>query len=511
MNPPKLERNYLPGYRGVIGLGALTAAAVAIHGYHVGVEDQTIYLPAILRHLHPSLFPHDAILFESQARNSIIEDVVAALVRGAHLSLDWSLLILHLLSIFLLLLGAWRVARRCFSSGSAIWGGLSLLTALLLIPIAGTSQYIVDQYMHPRALATALILLPLADFLPDKNSNRRIPTYLFAGLCFVLAFLLHLQMAVFGLGLLIFLCIPWEKWVRVLEPATLALIPFPFLRQFFEAGSPAWLEAARLHRQHYLLRWEWYEWLGIVAPIFIFWWWARIAEAKGKDILTWLCRRLALYAALVLVIGSLLIIPPAFERLTPFQPMRMFTFVYVYMLLLGGGLLGEFFLKKVAWRWIVVLLPLATGMYFAERALFPASLHLELPGRTPVNDWVQAFQWVRNNTPNDAYFVLNPFYVRDAGEDVHGFRAWAWRSCLADWGKDGGVACLVPDVAPRWQKEVHARDNWDRFKSSDFIRLKRDFGVGWAVIEKDGAPGKALPDALDCPYQNASLYVCKIR
>lgn len=511
MNPPKPERNYLPGYREVIGLGALTAAAVAIHGYHVGVEDQTIYLPAILRHLHPALFPHDSILFESQARNSIIDEAVAALVRGAHLPLDWSLFILHFISIFLVLLGGWRVARRCFATDSGVWGGLSLLTALMLIPIAGTSQYIVDQYMHPRALATALILLPLADFLPAGKGKRRPSPYWFTGLCFVLAFLFQLQMAVFGLGLLIFLWIPWENWVRILEPVVLGLIPFPFFHQFFESTSPAWLEAARLHRQHYLLRWEWYEWLGIIAPVFILWWWARIAEAKGTSILAWLCRRLALYSALVLVIGSILVIPPAFERLTPFQPMRMFTFVYLYMLLLGGGLLGEFFLKKHAWRWIVVLLPLAAGMYLAERALFPASPHLELPGRTPVNDWVEAFLWVRDNTPNDAYFVLNPFYVRDAGEDAHGFRAWAWRSCLADWGKDGGVACLIPDVAPRWQREVHARDNWDRFDSNDFIRLKRDFGVGWAVIEKDEPLGKSVPNILDCPYQNRSLYVCRIK
>ncbi len=515
MNPPKLERNCLPGYRGLIGLGALTAATVAIHGYHVGVEDQAIYLPGILRTLNPLLFPHDAVLFETQTKHTVITQTVAAFTRFTHLPIEWGLLFFHLFSIFLLLLAMWRLAQRCFARTDAVWAGLAMLTALMLIPIAGTAQYIVDQYMHPRALATALILLPVADFLPGQDQHRRRGLlYAFTAICFALAFVLQMQMAVFGLGLLVFLALPWERWISAMRPAAFLLIPLPtFIRQFFEPGSPAWLEAARTRSQHYLLRWEWYEWLGIIAPMFLFWWWARVAEKHGETVLGWFCRRLALYGTLVLVLGSVLIIPPAFERLTPFQPMRMFTFIYIYMLLIGGGLLGEFFLRKTVWRWLIVFLPMATGMYCAERALFPASPHVEWPGQTPRNDWVQAFLWIRTNTPIDAYFTLNPHYFADRGEDTRGFRAWAWRSRMADWEKDGAVASLVPDLAPRWQKEVHARDNWARFTGSDFSRLKQDFGVNWAIVEKPPAGGKSAspPEILNCPYQNDSLFVCRIR
>ena len=497
----------------MIGLGALTGATVAIHGYHVGVEDQAIYLAGILHHLNPALFPHDAILFEAQTRHTRIDELVASLIRFSHLSMDWSLLALHLVTIFLLLLGAWRVAKLCFSNTYAVWAGLGMLTGLFLIPIAGTSQYILDQYLHPRAMSTALILLPVADFLPGQSRKRGWTTYLLVAVCFTLAFLLQLQMAVFGLGLIVFLAIPWERWIPAMGILMFGLFPGVSLGQFFQPGSPAWEEAARIHRQHYLLRWEWYEWLGIIAPMFLFWWWGRVAEKKGKSTLGWFCRRLALYGTLVLVLGSALVIPPAMERLTVFQPMRMFTFVYAYMLLIGGGLLGEFFLRRVVWRWLVVFAAIAIGMYLGERALFPASPHIEWPAHEPQNDWVKAFVWIRDNTPNDAYFVLNPHYIRDQGDDARGFRAWARRSRMADWEKDGGVACLVPSVASRWQKEVHARDNWDRFVSSDFARLKGEFGVDWAVWEKPsigGRPGPP-PEILDCPYQNPSLYVCRIR
>ena len=513
MNPPKIERNCLPGYRGFLGLAALTVAVIAINGYHLGVEDQAIYLPAILRRLHPTLFPHDAILFESQTSHTLITSVIAGTVRVTHLSVEWSILVFHLLAIFLLLLGAWRVARRCFNLDNSVWAGLRFLSGLILIPIAGTSQYIVDQYMHPRALSTALILLPVADFLPSETHRRRWGVYLFAAVCFALAFVLQLQMAVFGLGLLVFLAIPWERWLHALEPCCAALVPLSLVRQFFEPGSPAWQEAARTRSQHYLLRWEWYEWLGIVAPMFLLWWFARLGEKHGERTLSWFCRRLALYGTLVLIIGSALVIPPAFERLTPFQPMRMFTFIYLYMLLIGGGLLGEFVLRRVVWRWLLLFVPIVAGMYLGDRALFPNDPHVEWPGRPGQNNWVQAFLWIRENTPTNAYFTLNPHYFRDVGEDARGFRGWAERSQMSDWEKDGGVACLVPDVAPRWQREVHARDGWDHFGSVDFARLKQDFGVDWAIVEKNLPDGNArqVPGILDCPYQNPSLYVCRIR
>src|SRR4051794_13375750 len=103
----------LPGDPGLAGLLGLTAATVAIHGYHLGIEDQAISLPAILRHLNRALFPHDAILFEAQTKPTLIDEIVAGVVRATHLPLDWALLLFHLLAIFLLLLGAWRVAQKC--------------------------------------------------------------------------------------------------------------------------------------------------------------------------------------------------------------------------------------------------------------------------------------------------------------------------------------------------------------------------------------------------------------
>ena len=120
-------------------------------------------------------------------------------------------------------------------------------------------------------------------------------------------------------------------------------------------------------------------------------------------------------------------------------------------------------------------------------------------------DWVEAFNWVKANTPVDAYFVLDPHYMSCEGEDYHGFRGLAERGQMADWDKDPGVALLFPELAVRWSHEVHALDNWDHFTAEDFYRLREQFGVGWTVLAKPTA------GISDCPYRNRSVMVCRIR
>ena len=135
---------------------------------------------------------------------------------------------------------------------------------------------------------------------------------------------------------------------------------------------------------------------------------------------------------------------------------------------------------------------------------FAASPHLELPGRQSANSWLQAFAWIRANTPEDAYFALDPYYLSAPGEDYHGFRALAERSQLADPLKDGAVATQVPALAPEWQRQVAALRNWPSFQSADFERLRGQFGVTWVLASDPPPPG------LDCRWHNGVLSVCRL-
>jgi hypothetical protein len=174
---------------------------------------------------------------------------------------------------------------------------------------------------------------------------------------------------------------------------------------------------------------------------------------------------------------------------------------YLLFFLLAGGLIGEFLLRDHAWRWVMLFIPLFAGMFYTQRQLFPSSSHIEIGcGK---NDWCQAFDWVRENTPQDAYFALNPRYVNIPGEDHHGFRSWAERSMLEEESQDAGAATVFPGLLDRWYEQSRALDGWQQFELPQFISLRDRFGVHWALLERDVS-------GLSCPYRNRSVRVCRI-
>ena len=487
------------------GLLFLTAAAVLIHGYHFGVEDQTIYLPAIKKILDPSLYPRDAEFFLAQTKPTVFPQIVAATVRISHSSIENAVLGWQVFSILLILAASRRWSRKLFAAPAAQCAAVAMVVAVLTLPVSGTALYLVDPYLHLRAPAMALLLFMLADVMERKLWR--------ALLLAAMAATIHIQMTFYALLLAVFLLLPerWLGWLggtkerenRLARTTALAALP---LQSLFEPGTPAWQEAARTRWQHYLLRWPWYAWIGIFAPLILLFWFGRIGLRHGRQTIADLCRRLVGFGIFVFVISAVMTIPPRLERLTPYQPMRGFHLIYFFLVLLAGGWLGEFLLQSKVWRWLLLFLPLSFTMFYVQRQIFPASPHIEWPGAAPRNPWLEAFAWVRQNTPRDAYFALDPYYAARPGEDVHGFRAFAERSMMADYVKDSAVSLLFPSVAGRWQREVHARDGWQKFSPADFERLDRDFGVDWVVVEQSHPSSHALA----CPYQNELLRVCRI-
>jgi hypothetical protein len=197
-------------------------------------------------------------------------------------------------------------------------------------------------------------------------------------------------------------------------------------------------------------------------------------------------------------------IPARFEALTRLQPMRCLALCYMVMIVASGGLLGRYVLRRQAWRWLVLFLPLSCGMYFAQREVFPASQHIEWPWSQPRNQWAQAFEWIRGNTSVDALFALDPDHMEIPGEDENGFRARAERSMLADFVKDKGAASMFPPLSVQWAEQVADEKNWKQFGAADFERLRQKYGVSWVVVQQPG------PAGMECPYENATVRVCRL-
>jgi hypothetical protein len=478
-------------FRDIGFLVGLTFAAVIVHGYHPNAEDAAIYLPGVEKQLWPELFPFNQQFFAAHARFTIFPQLIAWSVKVTHLSLYQGLFLWHLLSIFLLLWACFRLAGLCTQSVPGRWAAVSLLAALLTLPVAGTALYIMDQYVNPRNLCAFAAVLAVVMLVEGR--------YLLASLCLILGGAIHPFMSFFAFAFCV-LYIFMEQSAGWRTTAA-SVIPLGFL---YPTPTPAYHQVALTHPYHYLVHWQWYEVLGAVGPLCIFWIVARFAVRQRREKLQRISQAAMLLGACSLVVALILAIPSRFEVLARIQPLRSFYLLYVLLLVFLGTLLGEYVLKARVGRWILAFLPICTGMFAAQRSLFPESAHIELPGVQSRNPWVQAFEWSRYNTPLDARFALDPDHMRITGEDSNGFRAISQRSMLADAVKDSGAVSMFPPLAEEWLRQVDAQKHWKDFQVEDFERLQAEYGIDWVVLQQ---PMRAT---LGCPYQNQEVAVCRL-
>lgn len=466
-------------------------------GYHPGIEDDGVYLAAVKADVRPTLYPHDSDFFRLQLQATEFDRWMADFVDKTGISVSRAETLWQFLSLFSILWACYAIAKQIFPETRAQWAGVAMVSAMFTLPVAGTALYLFDQHLHPRTIATALILIAITRILANKHWQA-VP-FLF------LALLMHPIMAALGISFCCILALTVAEcafaWLRPWRSSMAAAVPLGWI---FEPPSPTWREALQTRTYYFLGKWAWYEWLGALTPLVLFWLLHRFAKKSGRALLSRVSLGIAIYGVFQLGVALVMLTPPALVRLTPLQPMRFLHLIYLFMALFGGCLIGQYLLKSSAWRWALFLLTIYTGMYIPQRLLYPNSLHLEIPGRSTGNEWLQAFAWIRQNTPVDAYFALNPDYMEMPGEDYHGFRALAERSQLADEVKDSAVVTQVPELGPRWHRETHAEDGWEHFGLNDFRRLNQEFGVDWVLVTKKQA------EQLSCPWHGQELAVCHV-
>ncbi|HEY6765519.1 MAG TPA: hypothetical protein VI386_12160 [Candidatus Sulfotelmatobacter sp.] len=473
----------------------LTAAALLVHGYHPYAEDAEIYLPGIERILNPALFPTGREFFASHASLTFFPNVIAFSLRAFHLPMEAGIFLWHMLSIFLLLLACWKLSGVLFADVRARWAGVGLVAALFTIPVAGTALYIMDQYLNPRNLAVFCAVFAVAGCLEKK--------YVRAVVWLGLSGSVHPLMTGFAGS---FCALLWmTDRIRGEKPGVVKLFfVLPFGISLLPPTSAAYHVAALQHDFHYIGVWHWYEWLGVSGPMALRWWFYRVGVRQRREGLSRLCGGLLFYGLIFFVAAMVIdLLPARFESLTRFQLLRSFHLIYIVLFLVMGGFAGEYVLKKSAWRWMVLFIPLGAGMFAAQRELFPASAHVEWPGIAPRNPWAQTFVWVREHTPVEAVFALDPRFMQVAGEDAIGFRCLAQRSRMADDTKDSGAVSMFPPLAEDWWDQVQAQTPWESLQLAAFERLKARYGVGWIVVRRSVA-------GVECVYENQGLRVCRV-
>jgi hypothetical protein len=488
----------------LVVLFLLSLLPIAVQGYHFGVDDAAIYLPAVERFAKPGLFPYGADFFLSHSRVSFFSNIVGALVRWLHVPLSWAVLSFHILGIYLLLLAGYWLASLCFTRARAQWAAILTLASVLTVPVAGSALPIMDPYLTARSLSTPLTLFALAAVLASRPYA--------AAVFLAVTALLHPQMAAYGVALAVLFSVlrPLPRRVPAEEALASSLGSFGLFQRLpdgfhFGPAQEPYRQTLYSRTFFFAWTWTWFEWAGVVLPLVILFLIARIRFSAVTPAAVRLCRALLALGLISTAAFLLFSSSPYFDEFVRLQPMRSLQIIYIVMFLLLGGLIGEYLLREKVWRWLLLFVPISIGMYCVDRSVYPASPHLELPGRPVPNPWLQAFQWVRDNTPQDAVFALPPRYLLMPGEDLHGFRAIAQRSMLADQVKDSGVASVFPQMAPEWEREQQLTQGWEHYTAPDFLALTTRSPVSWVVVQPRQASG------LDCPFHNTAVSVCRLK
>lgn len=525
--------------RGDLGFGlglvsGLTLFAVAIHGYHPYAEDGGLYLAGVKRLLDPALYPYGTDFVLEPMRHSLFAPVVAAIARLSHAGLPVVLLALHLATVWATLFAGWLMASRCWMLRTARAGAVVLLACWLALPIAGTALLLMDPYLTARSFSTPLTVLALAGALgmteQGDTSVRQRGSRIWIG-SILLAGVMHPLMAAYALGAtLILICMRSSSAVvrgkGTAGFAASALVLAALLQAFAQPESAQYLRVALTRTYWFPAEWNWYEWVGLAAPLAIL---ALVARANGlKDPSRGPDRemqaRQALASAAIAVGLSALTVAMLFARsgaathlVARMQPLRAFQIVYLVMVLILGAALGECVLRNVPWRWATAAVLLGGVMFGTSRAPFAHSRHLEFPWTAPRNSWMQAFLWIRDNTPKNALFALDADYVNIAGEDAQCFRAIAERSVLPDYSKDGGEASIAPELASEWadgqaaQKGLtgpaglHSAIAGPQAADDRRLAALGSLGVSWVVLQSGS------PTNFECPYANSAVKVCRLR
>jgi hypothetical protein len=479
----------------------LTPVVLLVHGYHPFAGDAGIYLAGVRHVLDPSLYPLNAQFATAFTRLSIFGWGLAGLVRVSHVSLEWVLFALFLLSIFLFLAACRELAAHLFPSEASRWSAELLAAAWFTLPVAGTALTLMDPYVTARSFSTPVALFAVVACL-DCAWGR-------TTLLLVLAVLLHPLMGAYAAGFVILLGLVGDGRARAAvwvcaAAFTVCGAAFAFARH--APVSAAYRQAVGLAPRSFLFlaRWRWYEVLGVVLPLLLF---ARALHRLGDSSrIGSVCVACLLTGSSSLLIAALFVPVSGPYLLVPLQILRGFHVIYSVGIVMCGGLLGA---AVAQFRGVgrvfegVGFVALFCVMFFVQRVSWPGSNAIQWPGMIPANPYEQAFLWIRKSTPRNAVFAFNPQLVYRPGEDEQGFRAIAERDQLAD-DKDGGVVAVVPRLADRWARQRNAEVSVDGMSDEQRLGALVPPGANWVLLAPDAQT------RFTCPFRNAVAQVCRM-
>jgi hypothetical protein len=482
-----------------LGIVFVVLATLNSAGYRYGASDQAFYIPAVLRHVDPALFPQDRAVIDPQSRLAVVDEILAGVVRVTRVSLPHLFFALYLATLVLLVYAASRIGAHFYRTRWAVGALAAALT--LRHAIAKTGANTLEGYFHPRQLAFALGLLAVAYVLERRERV--------AAVLLLAAGVMHPTTVVWfvaWLGIATWLARPeWRKALTAGVAVLGAGAAFALWRGPL-AGHVAVMDA---------------EWLAVIADrdyLFPLAWpidvWVTNLVAIPVIIVCWRARaraRITVQGETPLAVGALALAIIFFAWLplsaahvamaVQMQVTRVFWLieflgtVYVVWAVAEGA--GTATARRAAIAAAVILaLSTVRGVY---------GCFLEFPDRPIVSidipraDWRDAMAWARTTDPGSGW-LADPHHAALYGSTV---RAAGHRDVLIDLLKDPAIAMYDRSVAMRLADRERALATlaWD---TPDGARaLARRYGLDYLVIDRQ----------LDLPlvHRSGSLFIYGIR
>lgn len=467
-------------------------------GYRYGASDLAFYIPAALEQLDPSLFPRDRALIASQARLTMIDETIAVLARASGQTLPSLFAALYAVTLALLLLGAWLIARRLYQS---MWTTVALTAALTLKhEIAKSGTNTLEGYFHPRQLAFGLGTLAVAAVM-----RRR---FALAATLVVAGGMLHPTTALwFAIWLGVATCVneprsrPWlGAAAGAAAIAGVVVLTIGPLSGRLVIMDREWL--ATLATKDYLFPLEWplYVWILNLAYLPIIWiiYTRRRAAGlltPGETGLVYGCLSLVLVFAAALPLNAArlaIVIQLQIPRI--FWMLDFMAVVYACWALVESGV---FTLRRA--RLVVGALVLAssTRSAYIKFIRFPDRPVAQI--RVADTDWGRVMAWART-TAYDSSWLAHPLHAVQYGTSL---RVAGERDVFVEAVKDAAIGMYGRDVAMRTRDRLHELDGYDDMTAERARRLAARFGLDFMVTEQD----LALPIA----YSSGSLRVYQLK
>lgn len=490
-------------------LAFIVLATANSGGYRYGIGDQAFYEPATQLRLHPERFQRDRALLESQAKLTVVDEVLAGAARVTGLEVPALFFALYMLSLLTLSLAASQLARVL---GFSPWATAVFLAALTLRHrIAKTGANTLEGYMHPRQLAFGVGVLALTASLRNR--------WTWTGLLWLLAAVIHPTTALW-FGGLIAGGVVLERLVRHREVAVLGVllaallavrVAAPNIAGLLHLPEPtlmdaAWASVFADKDYIFVSTWPAYAWLINLSYVPVLWAISRRRRAAGVAhphegrLLAGALGLFALFVASTFFSESRVALAVQLQVSRVFWLLDLLAAAYF-----AWWITTDVAAVRVAGHWTprlalaaLLLLSIGRGIYtVGEGGPDRRLVRVDLVD----DDWSRTMRWL-GTQPADWLVLAHPDHAWLYGTSV---RVAASRDVVLESVKDSAISMYDRAVAMRVAERTNTLARFIDMSADDARVIGRKYSATVLVTES------TQPLALPQLYANAGFTVYDLR